>query len=1270
MQMDHPTEPWMPGRIQPPAATPGTLPPGSVLAGRYQIESALGQGGMGIVYRARDLQADRRVAIKFFFAPPGVEEGARRFQREFRALTRLQHPRIVQVFDYGQAGDMPFYVMEFIAGADLSGLRRARGGRLSVRETIAVGLQLCDALAYIHGQGVIHRDLKPSNVMIEGSDDSGANPDPHSPLSNIAIKLVDFGLVKLSEVSAELTQSGMMLGTASYMSPEQAQALPIDTRSDLYSLGVLFYELLTGQLPFTADTPIAVILQHITQNPVPLHTLDAAIPREFETLVLALLAKRPAERPSSAEAVLGALTSLTSLAAPAPVELAASPRADAVFRAGLIGRRTEMERLNHYLDQAWAGEGQLVVIEGEAGVGKTRLAAELGGQARLRGGLRLVGTCHETERVPYGPVAEWFNDIFRLSQDFGSIISGLEPELARLVPRLIPFTPPPPGDAIEPEQAKLRFFDAVMRALGRLSERKPLMLLLDDLQWADEATLELLHYLVRNARGQRLISGQVVRDKTPPERADLVQLRQMLARHFNEGELRDLCFDLRNLYNLDLDYSSLPGQGKGDKARELVAYLDRRHRVDELMTACRKLRPELDWGKAGEETLIPPRLVPERLNRIFICATTRSEECDESGPLAALQRDLSRLRLLERIRLERLSSQAASELVAALLGVDQAPPQLAERIYTESEGNPFFIEETLKALAAEGLLVRQDGRWRLQADLGLTMLRIPSTIVDVVERRLARLADADRNALNWAAVLGHEFAYNVLQAASEIEEDALLDALDNLLRDQLIVEVRDPRQDRYRFTHGKINEVIYGALSNVRRKKMHRSAGQAIEKIYAARLEEMSPMLARHFTQGGDAPKAIQYNVQAGDRARKVYANQEAIAFYRQAVELAGDETQVEHQIAAHQGLGEVYHLIGEYEQAAASFRAVIDMAPQVRGEERERRRLLAQAWRGVVQASEARSDYDEALRACEQGLSLVGISNREEWARLLNGIGWIYIRKGDYEQARRQCEQAIELARDNPAIVATAYGYLGNAAEFSDYEQAVTYHRESLALWEKIGDKSRVARELNYLGNLAEARGMYDDAIREYQKSLALCREIGHSLGTAALLNNLGVIYQNRGQLELARDHFQQGLEIYQRIGSKEGVAITYGNLAEIGLASGEIDQALAYLCQAESINEEIGDRYGLSYTWMLMAEARLAEGHMDEARNLALRALELAAESGIKLQEGKAHHLLARLFIQSGQTDEARRHLLDACAIFEAIGKQDDLIRARDLLQKSSGN
>ena len=1064
-----------------PSVVPRVLVPGCVLLNRYEIQAALGQGGMGVVYRAHDRQANRPVAVKAFFMPGGAEEGTRRFQREFRALTRLQHPHIVRVFDYGEADGTSFYVMEFISGSDLAAVRRARGGRLSVREALTVGIQLCEALSYVHAQGIVHRDLKPSNVMAAEDD---TTPDRATTShARLNLKLVDFGLAKLSDVSANLTASGLVLGTINYMSPEQVQALPIDARSDLYSLGVLLFELVAGQLPFSADAPTAIMLQHIFQSPPLLRSFDPSIPVEFQALVNSLLAKQPGERPPSAEVVLSTLTGLTSLTFQTPVEITALPRADTVLRAGLIGRQAELERLNQYLDDAWRGEGQLVIVEGEAGVGKSRLVAELAGQVRLRGGQRLLGTCHEVERIPYGPIAEWFHDAARHATAFSQAIAGVEAEIARLVPQLVTAQAAPAASEIDPQQAKLRFFDAVLRTLTRLSVQQPLLLVFDDLQWADEASLELLHYLTRNVRGQRL----------------------------------------------------------------------------------------------------------------FICATLRREDRDQPGLQAKLLRDLSRLRLLERLELDRLTQAATLDLVAALLGLPEAPRLLVERIYQESEGNPFFVEELLKALAEEGLLVRQSGHWQLQAEAGLTMLHIPSTISDVIERRLARLNEAERGALNWGAVLGYEFAYDILQPASGLAEDDLLDLLDSLLRAQLLMEVRDPRQDKYRFTHAKIREVVYGTLSGARRKKMHRSAGDAIEKLYPARLAEMSPLMAHHYTQGGDAPKAIRYSVQAGDRARHVYANQEAIALYRQALALAAERAdgaaEIDRVIEARRGLGEVYQLIGEYPEAVASYQALIDLASQSDRAEADRRQLIAQAWWGIGQAREATGEYGAALHAYDAGVACLAAADHVERARLLNEMAWVHIRQGDYARARAQCERAIELAEARPEIVATAHEYLGTAARNQqDYDAASFHYQQGLQIWERAGDKAHTARVLNRLATLGIERQHYDEALDYSQRSLLLCREIGLTLGTASVLNNLGIIYQARGQFDLARDHFQQGLVLYQRLGSKDGIATAYCNLGEVCLAEGKSQDAVSYLQQAQALAEEIGFTWLMAYMQPLLTQLREA--------------------------------------------------------------------------------
>jgi serine/threonine-protein kinase len=263
--------------------------------GKYELLSRLGRGGMGEVYKAFDPHLQRYVAIKVLLATSETDsELIERFQREARAVAQLRHPNIVQVFGFDIEGDKPYMVMEYVEGETLA-QRMARyhksGQLLPTDEVIRLLQQLCSAVDYAHKQGMLHRDIKPANVILNRQNDA---------------ILTDFGLAKIAGVSG-LTASGMVVGTPHYMSPEQAQGQQLDGRSDVYSLSVMLYELLAGKLPFDADTPVAIIMQHITTTPPPIELANPTVPRSLAQAALVGMAKQPNERFRTAGALGAAI---------------------------------------------------------------------------------------------------------------------------------------------------------------------------------------------------------------------------------------------------------------------------------------------------------------------------------------------------------------------------------------------------------------------------------------------------------------------------------------------------------------------------------------------------------------------------------------------------------------------------------------------------------------------------------------------------------------------------------------------------------------------------------------------------------------------------------------------------------------------------------------------------------------------------------------------------------------------------------------------------
>ena len=1084
---------------------------GLLLNDRYRLDAELGRGGLGVIFSAYDILLDRPVAVKVLTNPGLGTEGRNHLLHEARAVARLNHPNIVTVYDAGEAHPvpgspiaaervLPFIVMELVEGASLYARRPQ-----SIEETLALLRQVCAALEHAHTHGIVHRDLKPENVLITLQD---------------AVKLTDFGLAR--PVASRITTDGMLVGTLYYLPPEQAMGQAIDGRADLYSLGVILYELTAGRLPFTADDPLAVVSQHLYAPVIPPGAYNPGIPPALERLTIRLLSKQPEDRPASASAVMQALDELAGIGSAVvdlrspPLQAEVSPL-DQLARGRLVGREREFAAARKLWKQVIEGSGDehVLLISGESGVGKTPLVREIRALAEVSGAKVLTAECYHDGAAPYAPLAQIIRSALAPSaagpQGLSDLLSSaVLADMIRLAPDLqIHYPLPPPGPSLDPQAEQQRLFESVVMLCSVLAVRTPLLLVVEDVQWADGGSLFLLRHLARRARNSRL--------------------------------------------------------------------------------------------------------------KILMVLTYRDVELDETHLLNHVLLDLNREHLAARLKLTRFDRQQTRQLLAVMLQED-VKPDFVDAIYRETEGNQFFIEEMCKALLEQRKLYREDGHWRWT---NLDDLQLPQSVRMAIQSRVSKLPGPVQEALRLAAIFGREFEFEPLCHASELDEEALIEALEIAARAQLITEIRPKGPQRGRagivkfvFAHGLILAALRENVSGIRRQRLHRRVANTIEVLH---LEDDYPYdaLAYHYQEAGDSSRAQVYYTRAADQALSVYANQEAERYFRLALDMAGAGAERARLLA---GLGEGLFRQSRYAEAS-------------------------QVWAEGIQLYREAGDHDQLAR-------LYARSARAAWYAGDPPAGLALCRAGI--EAIKEVAGIQDLSQLETPGIATLLQETARACRFNDLpDEALPLCQQALSMAQRLGLVEVQAETLATLGILPNQPSV--DQRLALTQATGLAESAGF-LATAARAHlNLGIHLYEAGEALQARDHYLRARTLAQRAGIISWEFSFLRDVVEASLELGDFAAVEEYLDAMRQLLSAIPNPvYGaLSIRF---AEAMLLRfrGELEEAlRRMRSCEAELNAQVELRFWAG-VKVVLADALIELDRLDEAGQAALEAIR----IGEQDSSV------------
>lgn len=773
------------------------------------------------------------------------------------------------------------------------------------------------------------------------------------------------------------------------------------------------------------------------------------------------------------------------------------------------------------------------------------------------------------------------------------------------------------------------------------------------------------------------------------------QLRQALAQWFTADDAEATLPYLANFLNIPLD----------EAAQERIRYLDgealqRRTfvAIRTVLTAVAQQQPLLilfdamHWMDRASLDLVAyllPLAAQLPLAFFWLFRPDREKGCWQLRRKARQEYPDH----YREIGLYGLNTADTQEMLLNLAPVREWPSGVADMILNRVEGNPLYLEEVIRSLINDGLLVRlDDGRWQFSDTI--TNITVPDTLEGVLLARLDRLEELCRWTVQVASVVGRSFPFDVVEhTTSEINNVEVSAYLNELQLVEIVREAQRSPELVYAFIHSLMQEVSYSSLAASARREYHRLIAQYLEDGRSqgwGRSESLPALIAHHAYEGEDWPRALKYQMQAGQQAQTLFANQEAIDHYRKALHAAvqaGDSE--DKQLTIYHSLGHLCIDTGRYDEAEEYLANAHEMASH-KGDEAK----VISICRWYSRLYELRGDYPEALRWIDQGLAIHSQSGTAEFTHLLILAGLINIRQGRYDVALQQCEQVLQIARPlgEVTLLARAYGLLGyiywrsgNSSAINSFQEAFALYQQaghiqgqaqshnmianacfSLGRWaeaeyhylqahqmfDQIGDKYDLAVTDNNLGGIALKRGQFDNALLFYQEGLRLAQQIGGSAWMVGTFHmNLGYTYVNLADGANARTHLQTSQTFFEQAESREFLPELMRHQAEASLLVGEVDQAQAQIAESLRLAQELEMRGEEGISYGVQGRIAYERGNLALAEKSLRQSTQHLAQVEDEYELARSRYWLAVVLSQSGQLDKVRPLLSQAAATFERL-------------------
>ena len=1219
---------------------------GEVVADRFVIEGVAGRGGMGVVYRARDLRGDAPVALKLLAL--GGEENVARFRREARLLAALQHPCIVRHVDEGLTARGDFYLaMEWLDGHPLSTYSASEdqvgsdarpgaspgGPRVGIADAVALVRRVSEALAVAHSSGVIHRDVKPANVFLRGGR-----------LEHVV--LLDFGLARPTTGGSLLTRTGAVIGTPAYMSPEQAAGqVDVDARADVFSLGCILYELVTGVSPFRADTFVATLARVLLEDPPLLRALAPTADEALESLVARMLSKTPADRPGDAAEVAEALGALpegaegrTPAASPTLGEAERRVVSVALVRGAMHGTAKALSArfLARIVDLA-----------------PDLLLATFSGGSAADQAERAVSFASSIAATPHSPrvaVTTGMTDL-RVAGAGGArqAVASIGDAVARAVARLNEG-----GDLldIQVDEVTERLMSSrhapgrhPPRLVGRARELALLTAMYEECVAEPIARVALVLAPAGMGKSHLLaeLETRLARSDSPPTvlhapsaaitegssfAALAVAIRGAAAISSEDHQTRAVeklatyaraiapAEDAGRLAQFLGEVAGAPFPAD-DGAALLAARHDRGLRGDQMRRAvedwlgfaCKDgpvllVLEDLHWGDAPTVQAIDAAL--RRLaRRPFMVVALARPEVRRAFP------GLWSERAVTEVALGPLAPSAAAALVRARLG-SEAEGELVDALLASADGHPFLLDELARA-----------------AGEGRTEWARHETAIAVAHGTLDRVEPDGRRVLRAASVFGGAFGG---EGVAELlgGAEGVRSWLDELERRELLRRASDERAvNAYVFRHDLLREAAYATLTEEDRRLAHELAGRHLE----ATGHDDAIALARHFERGNVLERAVHWYRRSAELALEGNDVEAVVERTRVAIEAGatGEELGRVHLLRA-----EAHMWRGDNQAAKEHARWAMGLL-QPGSREWFRAASEAAAAAGKLRRQELLLPIVDDLLAVDPTLELDAA--RIAWARTALQLSNFAL----FERADALLER-IEAAGGAAAATPLAAGYIHSAIAYRGEEVARVRHGERAVLaFEAAGHARNACLESLTVGHGLLELGAFGRWLPRLTIAKATAERLGLRQPAALATMQLAGVHLGIGELEKAARFGEEARATFLGLHNPFLAAVSASYLGNIAFASGDLQAAEAHLRGALAACVEVF--WQRAYVEATLARALAVVGRTGEALATARAAQDSLQKGGARTTfKGVVRLAISQVLYAAGLLDEARAALREA--------------------------